>query len=255
MKIEAVTICVNYDDFLEAVIPYNLSMFDRWVIVTEPQDLQTRELCRRFGLECLLSEDGRDGGNFAKGRLIERGLQHLSANGWRCHIDADIALPRHFRRALELADLQTDTLYGADRILVKSYDDFQKLKATGWLDGGQWHHSYAVEPPKGFEVGTRWVGAQAAYCPIGFLQLWNSSQDEWRGIRIKPYPSQHNTACRTDVQFALQFDRKKRALLPEIFVAHLESEAAAKGANWNGRKTCRFGPAFKRLAANDSPTS
>jgi hypothetical protein len=44
------------------------------------------------------------------------------------------------------------------------------------------------------------------------------------------------------VQFSLQWDRAKRALVPELVVLHLESEDAAVGANWCGRVTKPFGP-------------
>lgn len=240
--IEALTICCGYDDFLAAIIPYNLPHFDRWLIVTEPADEATRELCRRYGLECLVTSDGRDRGEFCKGRMIERGLQHLSASGWRLHLDADIVLPAHFRRHVAIGELATDTVYGIDRIMVRSWDDWQRLIASGWLDGSQHSYSHAVNFPRGFEVGSRWASPLTGYVPIGFFQLWHSSQDLWRGVRGRPYPIHHNDACRTDVQHALQWDRRRRAILPEAIAAHLESEPAATGANWRGRTTKRFVP-------------
>lgn len=243
--IEAVTVCVGYDDFLRVMIPYNLPMFDRWIIVTEPSDTMTRELCRQFGLECLQSEDGIDGGEFSKGRMVERGLQHTSADGWRIHLDADIVLPRHFRQLVTMAELQNDTVYGVDRVMVKNWNDWQRLLEIGYLDGGQYAYSHAVHFPKGFEIGSRWASTLTGYVPIGFFQMWHSSQDEWRGIRVKPYPRHHNSACRTDVQHGLQWDRKKREILPEIIVVHLESESCKKGTNWKGRKTKRFGPEYR----------
>lgn len=242
MNVEAVTVCVGYDDFLQVVAPYNIPHLDRWLIVTTPDDLQTREVCRRFNLEVLLTEDGRKNGSFVKGRMVERGLQHLSADGWRLHIDADIALPNRFTHLLDLADLDQGTIYGADRIMVKSYESWQRLLATGFMESGLDYHC-RVNIPTGYGIGTRWASHATGYCPIGFFQLWHSSTDEWRGVRIKPYPSMHNSACRTDVQHALQWDRKKRQLLPEIIVVHIESELCKKGANWNGRTTKRFGSA------------
>ncbi len=240
--LEAVTICCGYDDFLAAIIPYNLPMFDRWVIVTAPTDIATRELCRRYGLECLLTEDGHDHGEFAKGRMIERGLQHLTASGWRLHMDADMILPRHFRKLMEMAELQTDMIYGVDRIMVKSWEDWQKFKTMDYLEGGQYTYSCSVNFSKSYALGSRWASVHTGYVPIGAFQMWHSDQDLWRGIRVKPYPKQHNDACRTDIQHGLQWDRKKRALIPEIVAVHLESEPAAVGANWRGRKTKRFGP-------------
>jgi hypothetical protein len=249
-NIEAVTICVGYDDFLQETVKWNLPLFEDWVIVTEPWDEKTREVCRRFNLRCVLSEDGKrhaqnmsEWTKFNKGRLIERGLQHLSGHGWRLHIDADIALPTiRFRHSLDGAELHEDHIYGIDRILVKSWDDWQKLAASGYMTGGNHDYMCRVTFPKGFEIGTRWAHPVMGYAPVGFFQLWHSSQDEWRGVRVKPYPLNHSTACRTDIQHSLQFDRSKRAIIPEIVGVHLESEPAPKGANWGGRKTKLFGP-------------
>lgn len=246
--IEAVTVCVQYDDFLSVIIPYNLPMFDRWLIVTNSKDERTRELCRKWGLDCLVSDEG-DGldGEFKKGRLIERGLQQLSANGWRVHIDADICLPRRFRQLIDYARLDQDKIYGIDRVMVKGWDQWIKMKESGYLDGLEWHYSHSVAFPKGYEMGSRWASDLTGYVPIGFFQMWHSSQDQWRGIRSKPYPYLHNNACRTDVQHGLQWDRNRRALIPEIICVHLESEECKTGSNWNGRKTKRFGPESQSL--------
>jgi hypothetical protein len=242
MNIEAVTICVGYDDFLQAVAPFNIPHLNRWLIVTTPEDERTREVCRRFSLECMLTEEGTDeNGSFIKGRLIERGLQHLSANGWRLHLDSDIVLPNRFSHLLESANLKKDTIYGVDRIMVRTYEDWQRLLTTGYLHSGHDYHC-RVNVPEGFTIGTRWASQHTGWCPIGFFQLWHSNTDEWRGVRTKPYPQAHNTACRTDVQHSLQWDRRKRELIPEFFVVHIESENCPKGTNWNGRKTKRFGP-------------
>lgn len=240
MRIEVVTVCIGYDDFLATVAPYNIPHFDRWLIVTKPSDDKTREVCRRFNLDCLLTDDS--GEKLKKGRLVERGLQHLSASSWRMQLDADIVLPNHFKRSLEVASIQEDTIYGADRIMIRSYEEWQKLLESGFIQTGGHDYDCRINIPYGFTIGTRWGTFETGWLPIGFFQLWHSSQDEWRGIRVKKYPEDHNSACRTDVQFTLQWDRKKRALIPEIMVIHLESEKSPKGENWDGRKSKRFGP-------------
>lgn len=236
-RIEAVTVCIGYADFLEITIAKNLHHFDKWVIVTSREDVATRELCRRYSVFCLLSEDHLRGGEFNKGRLIERGLQHLSAGGWRVHIDADTMLPSNFRNIIKGAHLHEEYIYGADRIMVKNRADYNRLLSSGWLSND---YHCRVQTPKGFEIGHRWAHHHEGYCPIGFFQMWHSSEDQYKGARTKPYPHEHNDACRTDVQFALQWDRRRRAIIPELYVIHLESEAAPLGANWNGRKTKKF---------------
>lgn len=242
-RLEAVTVCIGYGDFLAETVKYNAHIFDKWIIVTTKEDKATREVCRRHSLPILITEDGSRDGEFSKGRMIERALQHLAADGWRLHVDADIVLPARTHHLLDAAHLEEDTIYGVDRIMVKNYDDWQKLLASGWMS-----HDYhcRINFPAGYQVGSRWAHHTNGYCPIGFFQMWHSTQDLYYGTRTKPYPMVHNDACRTDVQHSMQWDRRCRALIPELIAVHLESEPAPLGANWRGRTTKHFGPLPKR---------
>lgn len=241
-RLEAITTCVNYGDFLREIIPFNLPHFDRWVIGTSPEDEETRELCRRYNLPCVLTEEHtRDGAAFNKGRLVQKLLDQISGADWICHIDADIVLPWHFRHALrQMCDLDPKCVYGCDRATVRGWEAWQKFKASGWLQGGAWDYHCRLTFPEGLPVGARWGNFRHGWCPIGFLQLWAHDSQYYRGIHAREYPQHHADASRSDVQFSISFDRKNRRLLPEIVVAHLESEAAPLGANWGGRRTKRF---------------
>ncbi len=241
-RLEAVTVCVGYADFLAETASYNAGLLDRWIIVTTEDDEETREICRVHDLETVLSNDhrraagGMDGGAFNKGRMVDRGLSMLSSDSWRLHLDGDIVLPHQFRRMIEGAHLNPNNLYGCDRMMVRSWEQWQAVKASGFLG----HTHCSVNMPMGIDIGTRWALSASGYVPIGFFQLWHGSADEWRGRRHRTYPISHGDACRSDVQFALQWDRRNRELLPEIVVVHLESEPAELGANWCGRTTKRF---------------
>jgi hypothetical protein len=238
IAIEAVTVCVDYGDFLAETIPWNISHFDKWVIVTHPHDHKTRELCRRWNLHCLLTEEiYRDGSEFNKGRAIIRGIDHLTSDGWVLHLDADIALPKTTRQVLDAAHLNPKAIYGADRVMVKGRDQWNKLKASGFLTNQHDYHC-RINFPVGFEVGTRWANHHYGYCPIGFFQLWNAKTDLYKGIHTRPYPHRHGDAARGDVQHAIQWDRRDRHLLAELVVAHLESvKGSPLGVNWKGRVT------------------
>ena len=246
--ISAVTVCVGYGDFLRESVKWDRHHFDKWVVVTSPTDEETREVCRANHLTCLVTEDGARDGEFSKGRLIERGLQQLPADSWVVHKDADTVLPARFRHLLDVAHLRPECIYGCDRYMVKSWEKWQALVAAGWVHSALLGHPHSVGAPYGLEVGCRWVGPDG-YVPIGFFQMWHrtSGTEEWKGTRVRPYPLSHGSACRTDVQFALQWDRRDRLLIPELFVAHLESEPAPVGANWKGRTTKRFGPEHKTV--------
>lgn len=239
MTIEAVTVCVGYSDFLSVSLPRNLPLFDRLVIVTTPEDQATREVCRRYGVVPILTREFyRDAAPFNKGRGINKGLDQLAHTGWVVHFDSDIILPPSFRAAVRDADLDPECLYGCDRAMVRSFRDWLKL-----LDSGYLQHDYhcRVNFPPGLDVGARWASREHGYCPIGFFQMWHSSADLYRGAHLKPYPTSHNDAARGDVQFAIQWDRRRRHVLPEVVAIHLESEPAPLGANWQGRTTRPFG--------------
>jgi hypothetical protein len=252
VKIEAITVCVGYADFLQEIAPCNLPFLDRWVVVTEPGDQQTRTVCRRFGLTTVLTQETRTHGDgpFNKARAINRGLQHLMGDGWILHLDGDIALPVDFKRCLADAHLRQGALYGCDRFNVDGWTAWQACKARGLLsrrDG--WlvdkHHPHA------------WVKGPVAidghgYLPVGFFQLWWGAETLNRTYPGKVYPEGHGNAARTDVQFALHWDRRDRIFLPELMVWHLESEPSWQGRNWNGRKSAPFGPASTAKASATS---
>ncbi len=240
MILEAVTVCINYGDFLAAVAPYNRAVFDRWIIVTTPDDKETRDVCYKYGLDTVISEQGDRDGPLSKGRLINAGLHQVRAGAWRIHLDADVALPIDARIRLERAHLDEANIYGIDRVMVKGWSQWHKMKASGYLES-QHCHPALIAFPAGYQVGSRFIELEQGYVPIGFFQLWHGKADEWCGLRIKPYPVNHGNACRTDTQMGLQWDRRNRVLLPELIGVHLESEALrGMGANWNGRTTTRF---------------
>jgi len=240
MYLEAVTVCVDYGDFLREVIPWNQPLFDRWAVVTTPADEETRELCRRGGIECYPTDEFyRDGNEFNKGRGIAIGVDHLSQRDWVLHIDADMVLPPMTRQYLDAAHLRPETLYGCDRAMCVGWEKWQQFKRSGYLQHG---YHCAVNLPKGFPLGTRWCSPRHGYCPIGAFQLWHGSAARWRGINTRAYPHQHNDAARSDIQHSLHWDRRNRAVLPEIIAIHLESEPCKLGANWKGRTTRRFEP-------------
>jgi hypothetical protein len=229
----------------------NLPLVDHVVVVTSPEDGETQEVCQRHSVPFVMTQDHLRhgtantevfGGNmFNKGRLIRRGFDQISAKDWILHLDADVVLPRQFRRLLEVANLDPECIYGADRQDVKGWNQWQKLKGSvgPWdnhaHENAHWFHPY-------FPIGSRWVSSIHGFAPIGFFQLFHGRAILRGGHHIRNYPIHHGNAARSDVQFALQWDRNQRLIVPELVVLHLCSENAAMGANWNGRSTKRFCP-------------
>lgn len=244
MRIEAVTVCVDYADLLSLMAPHNLPHLDRWVVVTSPADKATQAACRRFHLECVQTNDFFAAANeFHKARGINRGLALLRQDDWVLHLDADVALPADFRPLLRDAALDPTCLHGCDRLNVTGLDAWQRVAARGlWCRRNPW----AVHLQRAdCRLGTRVANLDHGYTPIGFFQLWHGPS-----APSKNYPLHHGSCARTDVQHALQWDRNNRVLVPELLVWHLDTERAAMGANWRGRTTKPLSsPAKESLAA------
>jgi hypothetical protein len=241
LKVEVITVCVGYGDFLAATLPENLPLVDDLVIITSPDDAVTRAVCRQYNVHHVLSNDYKRDGPFNKARMINRVMDQIGARDWVLHIDADIVLPRQFRNKLEWAHVNERCIYGADRQRVAGWDKWAafKKKCGTWdnhlHEMGNWFHP-------DFPMQSRLVSSIHGYTPIGCFQLWHGSASVQDRIHVRRYPITHGDAARTDHQFSLQWDRRDRVLLPEVVVLHLESDAAGRGANWEGRTTPYFGP-------------
>lgn len=240
MQVEAITVCVGYGDFLDAVAPQNLPHFHRWIVVTHPTDDKTRAVCRKYSIECQLSEEmyTHGTGPFNKARAINKAIQQCKGDDWILHIDADIALPIDFHQCVLDAHLHPDSIYGATRLNVMCEDNWELVKREGLISRKD---TWVTNMQRnGCTIGGNVAKLGMGYSPIGFFQLWAGHHSLQWVYPGRVYPEGHGNASRTDTQFALQWDRRNRILIPELIVFHLESEAAEVGANWNGRKTRLF---------------
>lgn len=144
MKLEAVTVCVDFSEWLEGCLG-NQDKLDRWVIVTHHSDIDTIRLCESHDLEYVLSK--RVFANdvwFAKGCAINEGLETLDRDGWLMSLDADLVLPQDFREVVEQEVVDEQTLYGSYR-----YDALKNRMSQRELNGHP--------------------------VPYGFFQIWHSS--------------------------------------------------------------------------------
>lgn len=233
IRLEGITVCNGYADFLAATLPYNKALFDHLLVVTGYEDKETQHLCRDLSVECRPTDVFyKNGDPFAKARAIDWGLSFLRRDAWILHHDSDILLPPDMRNILDIAELDDDCIYGADRFNCIGYDHWKRYVSGHRLMHR--HHCLMVPPP--FPMGARLVlRDHSGYLPIGYFQLFH-------GRHGRRYPLHQGDAERTDVQHSLQWPGSKRHLLGELYCVHLESESTAMGVNWRGRKSRRFGP-------------
>lgn len=234
LKIECVVICVNYWDFLTHTLCHNKQYFDKIVVVTDTEDVKTKNICDFNNVMCIQTDVFYENGDrFNKAKGINEGLKHLDLDAWVVHMDADIYLPSLTKTLLQNACLSPDTIYGIDRMMCPNYAEWIKYIENPQLTHTAWVYVYPTIFPMGVRVAQY---KDDGYIPIGFFQMWHPSSSG-----VCTYPTSHSTAARTDMQHAKQFPRNKRALIPELIAIHLESEKSAEmGVNWRGRKTKLF---------------
>ena len=242
MKIECLTVCVDYADFLTWFLLHNAKTFDRLVVVTSTTDRATADLCEHHHVECVKTDAFYKGGiAFDKGAGINAGLERLSQDGWVLHMDSDIMLPPRTKQLLQAANLDPTMVYGIDRMMCRSFSDW-----LTFVEKPEVQHSLnAFVQASAFPIGTRVAAMDEGadgYVPIGFFQLWHPGAS---GVHAYP---QHSDAGRGDFRFGRSWPRAKRALIPEIVGIHLESETCDMATNWRGRKTRPFGPEPRRYS-------
>ncbi len=235
MKIEAISVSVDYGDFLSHSALWAKSQFDRWIVVTASHDRRTRDICEHHHIECVVTDAFYDNDRaFTKSAGINFGLQHLDLDGWVAHFDADIVLPGRAREMIENATLDPLSIWGCDRLLCQSYEDWCRYVTWPEVQHSCQTFIQANDFPLGPRVGKLEVGD--GWYPIGFFQLWNPGESG-----ITSYLD-HGTAGRSDTAFALQWPRGRRGLIPEFVAIHLASEPDQMGQNWRGRRSPHFGP-------------
>ena len=231
LRLEAVTVCVGFDDFLDVTIGLNHPHLDTLIVVTSHADRATQAVARKHGAICVQTDlFGKNQRNFNKGAAINAGFSRFQYHGWRLHLDSDIVLPDNFRRVLfNHTALDRDCIYGADRVDVIGSDAVASIKSGNCRRPPQHSHGFLVAPNPSHPLSARYVDTLRGYVPIGFFQLWHCSTQ-------KDYPFSIGNAAHDDVAFADQWPAPCRRHLPTVICHHLCAAAPQLGENWDGHR-------------------
>jgi len=242
--IEAVTVSVNYADYLAETLPALRAAVDAVTVVTSPSDRRTATVARRYGARVVqttaMFDDSR---KFSLGAALGAGLRTLDRDDWVLVIDADIVLMKCARWVLHELPLDDAKLYGIDRVHCRGWQRWQDLCTLPRVV------RTAAVTAHGLPFADRIAFVdQLGYKPCGFFQLWNPL-----GSGIHDYPiDPGGTAGHSDMMHAARWPREARELIPELIGIELQSEDAGDrpvGANWSGRRTAEFsasGGAYRR---------
>jgi hypothetical protein len=236
MKLTAITISVNYADFLKYSIQYNKNNFDKWIVVTDLQDLETKKLCDENNIICVQTNIFYEGGDFRKYAGINKALELVVEDDWVVFLDGDIILSPYARRIINSLPLDKNKIYGIDRVNCYGFENWVKYqKSNGVLVDNWLLHGNSLE------FGARIVhiygeegdnGKFTGWKPLGYFQLCHKSQ-------ISIYPEGSKDASHGDIAFAKMWDRNNRELIPEILGIHICTKNY-ESMNWKGRKSDKF---------------
>lgn len=231
MKLESVVVSVDYADILAYTLPQNSRYFDRMVVVTSSRDRDTKRLCEIYGVKCVVTDLFYEGAVFNKAAGINEGLKHLDKDGWVLHMDGDIWLHPQSVRELRALKLNSQNLYGCDRVMIESYEQWLRFLSMPDLYREDWLIRLSE-----YKVGSRitqyWDGGH--WQVLGFFQLWHPSSSG-----VFDYPDS-NDASKSDILFSQKWSRSRRVLIPEVMAIHLENQESQTGTNWGGRRTKKF---------------
>lgn len=222
-KIDCVTVCVRFDDYLALTLDRLLATFDRVAVVTVDEDEATRRLVDERGAELVLSERVQHmGERFNLPALINDGVAALSPSEWICKIDPDIYLPADARAKLDEVLGDPELLWGSRRYFCETVDVFRRFEETG--DYG------LLEPP--YEDGDPDV--------LGFMQIAHARARhlELEGRGTFYVEDRYEGPSRTNDRLlsgAYPLENRRRT---PFDVVHLGLDAI--GTNWKGRKAPRF---------------
>lgn len=224
LRLEAVTVCMGFDDILDFTLERNMPQVDTMIVVTSHDDHKTQAVARKHGATVVPTDlHKKNGRKFNKGAAINAGFDYFQRHGWRMHLDSDIGLPANFRRLIfNHHALDRSCLYGADRVDVIGLQEWEASYASL-----QHRHGLFVGAPLNRKHGDRMLHGLNGYLPLGYFQMWHASCQ-------KPYSL--GTAAHDDMMFSALWPEGQRRLLPGVITHHLCAKAPQLGENWNGNR-------------------
>ena len=225
-RLTAVTMCVNYADFLAQTVS-NRNYFDEWIVVTCREDHATRELCVRHGIRVHLSGQLGPWGDcfdsaYLKAPVINEVLSRLPQEGWVLLLDADLLLPQRFRERLGNYSLYPRALYGM----------YGRRECDSWEE-------YTWRRP--VEPWAENIGYSSSV--LGYFQLFRLDQPINRYPYARPKLEMHDDLC-----FQYGFKATLRRLLPMEGL-----HVGPPRVNWSGRHSGAFSGETEQVPARRVP--
>jgi hypothetical protein len=147
-KLDVIIVSVNYNDYLSLTLEENVKVFNNITVVTSKDDIECQNICKKFGVNCIISKDILKDGLINKSIGLNKGIKSLNNPDWILVLDADIVV----KDKINIEGLNKNTLYTNSRWIIDTIDDYNLFKI-----GEKELTDFRFEKDKG----------------IGFFQLFN----------------------------------------------------------------------------------
>ena len=212
-NLSIITACVDYADFLSITLPRTLLFSKNVTVITAEHDKETRRVCRRYGVNCIVTDAWyANGTKFDKASALNLGIDNIETKEWILSMDADIYLPIFSERRLRI-HLDEQALHTCVRRECRSYNDFITKGDKNFHSYRELHH-----PGLSRKDSPRNV--------LGYFQLWHYPTHQFR---FKP----SEDASLYDLEFTSRFEKCVWLPFSVLHFGYIQT-------NWEGRKTCSW---------------
>jgi hypothetical protein len=193
MNISALTVCVQYSEFLKKSIERWQEGLESLLVVTDRDDDETMLLCEQSGAHCFVTNAFyRNGAAFNKGAAISEAVERCDwFHDWQLLFDADMVPSLGWRGVVETSGIQAGNLYGATRVLedgTQNMPDLYELAGyfqlfhssdehaqTKPLLDCSWNHAGGMDS----EFQSRWPNEKRHRLPLRLVHQGKPGRNWW----------------------------------------------------------------------------
>lgn len=147
-KLDVVIVSVNYNDYLKISLENNTKIFDNITVVTSEDDIECQEICKTYGVNCVICDNILKDGSINKSIGLNKGIESIKNPDWILILDADIVV----NNKIDIKNLEYNNLYTNSRWIIEDINLYNEYKS-----GNKQLSDFRFERDKG----------------IGFFQLFN----------------------------------------------------------------------------------
>ena len=153
-KIDVILVSINYNKFLDKTLYHNSKIFDNITVVTHIEDIECIEICKKYGVKCLVNKEIVKDKKINKSIGINLAIDSIKDPDWILILDADIIVTDK----INIQNLDRESLYTSGRYICSDMNNYEK-----WKNG---------------ELNKSDIGKYENDKGIGFFQLFNYSKKQ-----------------------------------------------------------------------------